>query len=70
MRVCPDLENDDPADTDDDGVGDACDLCPGEPDPNQTDVDGELIVEGRVELEGGLQGWVDADGNGIPDVCE
>jgi len=38
---CPNVANPDQTDTDDDGIGDRCDICPLVPDPDQDDRDGD-----------------------------
>jgi uncharacterized repeat protein (TIGR01451 family)/fimbrial isopeptide formation D2 family protein len=40
---CPGIDNADQADTDGDGIGDACDNCPDIANPNQLDTDGDGI---------------------------
>jgi uncharacterized repeat protein (TIGR01451 family) len=40
---CPGIDNADQADTDGDGIGDACDNCPDTANPNQLDSDGDGV---------------------------
>jgi uncharacterized repeat protein (TIGR01451 family) len=40
---CPGIDNADQADTDGDGIGDACDNCPDIANPNQLDTDGDGV---------------------------
>ncbi len=63
---CPDTPNADQADTDEDGLGDACDDCPNDAD-NDADNDG---VCGDVDACEGFDDNADADGDGIPDGCD
>jgi len=59
------------ADTDDDGVIDACDNCPATPSPDQTDSDGD----GRGNVCDNCPGvpnvnQADFDGDGLGDACD
>lgn len=66
---CPGVWNPDQADSDKDGVGDACDACPLTADPGQRDADADGIGDA-------CDGCIDADGDGFgvgascrPDNC-
>lgn len=61
---CPDLANDDQLDTDNDGIGDACEDIPNDRD-NDHIVDGE---DNCPELANGDQ--LDTDNDGTGDACE
>ncbi|MCB9857766.1 MAG: hypothetical protein H6818_18945 [Phycisphaerales bacterium] len=54
-------------DTDDDGIGDALDVCPGSDDALDADNDG--VPDGCDVCPGGDDN-VDANNNGIPDACD
>jgi len=67
---CPDVENPDQEDIDDDGIGDACDVCPADPD-NDSDEDGvcTLICIGDGCVEAPCEGEDDEDcEDNCPDV--
>ena len=50
-------------DRDEDGVGDPCDVCPRDPDPDQQDADGDGVGD-ACEIEG------DDDHDGAPDAVD
>jgi len=58
---CPSVWNPDQADSDKDGVGDACDDCPLTPDPGQRDADADGIGDACDSCVD-----VDGDGFGLP----
>ncbi len=55
---CPNVENDDQADEDDDGIGDACDSCDGD----NVDTDGDGICDDEDACPNDAQNDVDSDG--------
>ncbi|GGK39822.1 MULTISPECIES: endonuclease [Flavobacteriaceae] len=64
---CPTTSNTDQSDTDNDGVGDACDVCP---DSNDTiDTDGDGIPDG-CDVCAESDDTIDTDGDSIPDGCD
>lgn len=66
---CPDVYNPDQIDSDEDGVGDACDICSGFDDNTDTDFDG--VPDGCdncVNIENPNQSDSDDDGRG--DICD
>jgi hypothetical protein len=68
---CLGVENPDQADTDDDGVGDACDVCPDFEDAGQLDRDGDGIgdsCDGCPDAADPDQ--ADEDGDGIGSACD
>jgi hypothetical protein len=64
---CPQVTNEDQADSDVDGVGDVCDICPGYDDTVDTDSDG---VPDGCDICAGYDDTVDSDGDGVPDGCD
>ncbi|MCA9538993.1 MAG: thrombospondin type 3 repeat-containing protein, partial [Myxococcales bacterium] len=67
---CPDVPNVDQTDTDGDGVGDACDLCPG-PDGNQGDQDGDGRGDNCDNCpQDPNPDQRDSDGDGVGDACD
>ncbi len=65
---CPEFYNPDQADTDGDGIADACDSCPGDPDD---DIDNDGICgdfDNCPNTPNSVQ--VDSDGDGLGDVCD
>ncbi|MEO0652058.1 MAG: thrombospondin type 3 repeat-containing protein, partial [Planctomycetota bacterium] len=63
---CPSTWNPDQIDTDGDGFGDVCDLCP-EGD-NLIDTDGDGVPDGCDDCPGDNN--LDTDGDGVPDDCD
>lgn len=61
---CPDIANFDQSDLNNDGVGDACELCNS---TDATDSDGDGIPNA---CDGCDNTQPDDNGNGVPDVCE
>lgn len=64
---CPNTHNPDQTDSDSDGLGDACDVCPGYDDNLDEDTDG---VPDGCDVCPGYDDNLDADGDGIPDDCD
>jgi hypothetical protein len=58
-------------DTDEDGVPDESDNCPGTPNPEQLDADGDLAGDACDNCPSVAQGeQTDTDGDGVGDACE
>jgi len=68
---CPDVPNPDQADTDEDGVGDACDSCPLVPNPDQADTDGDGKAD-ACDLCPTIPNpaQTDTDADGVGDACD
>lgn len=64
---CPSVYNPDQVDSDDDGVGDACDICAGFDDTIDGDADG---VPDGCDVCAGFDDTVDADDDSVPDGCD
>ena len=64
---CVNTANSDQADTDGDGFGDACDICPGGDDAVDTDGDG---VPDFCDICPGGDDNIDLDGDGVPFFCD
>lgn len=68
---CPDVANPDQADTDDDGIGDACDNCPGTANDGQVDADGDGVGDACDNCPAMPNAdQLDADGDSVGDVCD
>ena len=71
---CPLVPNLDQADDDQDGIGDACDVCPGQDDadfPGAGDLDEDGVIDPcDVCPEVADPGQEDGDDNGVGDACE
>ena len=65
---CPGVSNPDQSDTDLDGLGDACDLCPLDPD-NDIDGDGVCGDEDNCPTVANSD-QADVDGDSLGDVCD
>ncbi|MEZ5360340.1 MAG: dockerin type I repeat-containing protein [Candidatus Zixiibacteriota bacterium] len=64
---CPGIANNDQADDDGDGLGNACDICPGFDDNADADSDG---VPDGCDICAGFDDNVDSDLDGVPDGCD
>ncbi|MFT4626908.1 MAG: hypothetical protein ACI8PZ_005589, partial [Myxococcota bacterium] len=64
---CTFVYNEDQDDADLDGVGDACERCPGWPD--ELDADGDGVPDG-CDVCPGADDRHDLDGDGTPDACD
>jgi hypothetical protein len=68
---CPNVANPDQADTDDDGIGNACDSCPLVPNPDQADSDGDGIANACDICPANPDPMqLDTDGDGRGDACD
>ncbi len=68
---CPAVDDPAQIDTDDDGVGYACDVCPAVADPMQLDGDGDGIGDACDNCPSVPNpDQADADGDGIGDACD
>jgi hypothetical protein len=68
---CPNVVNPDQADTDDDGIGDACDGCPLVSNPDQTDTDADGIPHASDICPAVADPQqLDGDHDGVGDACD
>ena len=68
---CPDVANEDQADTDLDGVGDVCDNAPNDSNPGQEDADLDGVGDVADNCPNDANpGQEDTDGDGIGDACD
>ncbi len=68
---CPGIDNAAQTDTDDDGVGDACDNCLMAINPNQLDTDGDGIGDACDNCPTTAnEDQLDTDGDSIADACD
>ena len=64
---CPAVSNPDQLDTDEDGNGDICDICPGHDD--NVDTDEDAVPDGCDNCPG-FDDALDSDTDGVPDGCD
>jgi hypothetical protein len=67
---CPLVVNPDQADSDADGMGDACDVCPIDDDPQQIDSDGDGVGNICDNCDDANADQLDSDDDGVGDVCQ
>jgi hypothetical protein len=68
---CIAVDNPDQADADDDGAGDACDVCPGVADAAQADGDGDGVGDACDDCPAAPDpGQGDGDGDGVGSACD
>lgn len=68
---CPNVDNPDQADTDGDGIGDACDVCPFTADPGQADADHDGVGDACDDCPAVPDAdQADEDDDGIGSACD